>query len=300
MERRTSRTWKPILEVVEHRALLSLVTDIMAGNHNALINSPKVRALLDGVSTPATLQTAAANGQVATGATVTANGRLTPTSQSIAVPQNQGFLPPASPGYNLVIQPTGTATPGEVKRQLFKAVYRGPYVITPGNFSGQATLVNIRGAGTNTTMLHSDIQMRLAVASDPTLETTGASAIFDRNINSNSVLGFNLATPRTNVDSGGRPNVITSVTLDVNSSSGAYVEGFAQGVVDIHYYPSGKKTKGVLDQGTAVVKIYAQVYGANVGFILRYRHQPLTSARQAAADGEEGRLQRRELLLKSP
>ena len=197
------------------------------------------------------------------------SGRLTPTSKSIALPQNQGFLPPASPGYNLLIQPTGTATSAEVKRQLFKAVYRGPYIITPGAFSSQAMLVNIRGAGTNTTMLHSDIQMRLAVATDPTLETTGASAIFDRNINSNSVLGLDLATPRTNVDNGGRPNVITSVTLDVNSSSGVYDESFAQGVIDIHYYPSGKKTPGALDQGTAVVKIYAQIYAPNVDFMLR-------------------------------
>ena len=102
--------------------------------------------------------------------------------------------------------------------------------------------VYIRGAGTNTTMLHSDIQMRLAVATDPTLETTGAAAIFDRNINSNTVLGLDLATPRTNVDSRGRPNEITGVTLDMNSSAGVYDEAFAQGVIDIHYYPSAKRS----------------------------------------------------------
>ncbi len=130
-------------------------------------------------------------------------------------------------------------------------------------------LVNIRGAGTNSTMLHSDIQMRLAVATDPALETTGASAIFDRNINSNTVLGLDLATPRTNVDNGGRPNVIMSVTLDANSSSGVYDESFAQGVIDIHYYPSGKKTPGAYDEGKAIVKIYAQIYAPNVDFILR-------------------------------
>jgi hypothetical protein len=269
MGRQTSRNWKPTLEMVEQRELLSLITDILAGNYNALVNSPKVQALLDGVSNAGATPAATTSGQVTTSADVSANSRLTPTSQSIAVPENQGFLPPASPGYNLVIQPTGTATPAEVKRQLFKAVYRGPYIITPGAFSSQAMLVNIRGAGTNTTMLHSDIQMRLAVSTDPSLETTGASAIFDRNINSNTVLGLNLATPRTNVDNGGRPNVITSVTLDVNSSSGVYDESYAQGVVDIHYYPSGKKTPGALDEGTAIVKIYAQIYAPNVAFILR-------------------------------
>ena len=150
MGRRISRNWKPTVEMVEHRELLSLVTDIMAGNHNALINSPKVRALLDGVSNPVATQAASASGQVTASATASSQGRLTPTSQSIALPQNQGFLPPASPGYNLVLQPTGTATPAEVKRQLFKAVYRGPYIIGPGSFSSQALQVFIRGAGTAT------------------------------------------------------------------------------------------------------------------------------------------------------
>ena len=35
MERRISRVWKPAVELVERRELLSLVTNIMAGNHNA-------------------------------------------------------------------------------------------------------------------------------------------------------------------------------------------------------------------------------------------------------------------------
>jgi len=152
---------------------------------------------------------------------------------------------------------------------LFKAVYRGPYIIGPGSFSSQAMQVFIRGAGTATTMLHSDIQMRLAVATDPTLQTTGAAVIFDRNLNSNTVLGFDLATPRTNVDSGGRPNKITGVTLDVNSSSGVYDEAFAQGVIDIQYHPTANKIPGAYEQGTAVIKIYAQIYAPNVDFILR-------------------------------
>jgi hypothetical protein len=261
MGRRISRNWKPTLERFEDRDLLSLVTAIMAGNHNALINSPKVRALLAGTSSPVTTQTASAGGQVTTSAIASGRGGFTPTSKSIALPQNQGFLPPASPGYNLVLQPTGTATPAEV--------YRGPYIIGPGSFSSQASQIFIRGAGTSTTMLHTDIQMRLAVASDPTLQTTGASVIFDRNLNSNTVLGFDLSTPRTNVDSQGRPNRITGVTLDVNASAGVYDEAFSQGVIDIHYYPSNKKIPGATQQGTAVVKIYGQIYAPNVAFILR-------------------------------
>ena len=273
MGRRTRRRCEPAVELVENRNLLSLVTNIMAGNHNALINSPKVRALLNGVgSYPATRSQATAPSSSAaspSAAATSGRGGFTPTSKSIAVPENQGFLPPANPGYNLILQPTGTASSAEVKRQLFSAVFRGPYLIAPGSFSSQASQIFIRGAGTATSMLHADIQMRLAVAADPTLQTTGAATIFDRNLNSNTVLGFDLATPRTNVDSRGRPNSISSVTLDVNASAGVYDEGFAQGVVEIHYYPSSKKIPGATENGTAVVKIHGQIYSALVDFILR-------------------------------
>jgi hypothetical protein len=271
MGRQARRRCKPAVELVENRKLLSLVTDIMAGNHNALINSPKVRALLDAVGAyPATQsQSTAPSSSPAPAAAISGRAGFTPTSKSIALLQNQGFLPPANPGYNLILQPTGTATPAEVKRQLFSAVFRGPYLISSGSFSSQASQIFIRGAGTASSMLHADIQMRLAVASDPALQTTGAATIFDRNLNSNTVLGFDLATPRTNVDSRGRPNHISSVTVDVNASAGVYDEGFAQGVIDIHYYPSSKRIPGAAENGTAIVKIHGQIYSALVDFILR-------------------------------
>ena len=132
----------------QRRELLSLVTNIMAGNHNALINSPKVCALLSQVSPPTSSATAAqaapSPAPVAATASGSSTGGFVPSASSIALDQNQGFLSPANPGYNLLLQPTGTATPGEVKRQLFTAVYRGPYIITPGAFSSQSMLVSIR------------------------------------------------------------------------------------------------------------------------------------------------------------
>jgi hypothetical protein len=269
MGRDVRRNWQPAVELVERRELLSLVTNIMVVKHQALINSPRVRAMFAQVSTPSVTQTASTSAPAVSSSAAGGQGGFTPSTTSIALPQNQGFLPPAHPGYNLIVQPTGTATPGEVKRELFSAVYRGPYTITPGSFSSQALQIFIRGAGTASSMLHSDIQLRLAVASDPTLETTGATAIFDRNLNSNTVLGLDLATPTSNVDSHGRPNHISSVTLDVNASAGVYDEAFAQGVIDIHYYPSRKTIPGVFEQGTAVVKVHGQIYSSLVDFILR-------------------------------
>src|SRR5262249_18701815 len=107
---RVLRRWKPAVEMVENRVLPSLVTNIMAGNHNAIINS-KVRALLAGVSSPVATQTVSASGQALASPSAGGRSRFTPTSESIALPQNQGFLPPANPGYNLRIQPTRNATP---------------------------------------------------------------------------------------------------------------------------------------------------------------------------------------------
>ena len=59
------------------------------------------------------------------------------------------------------------------------------------------------------------------------------------------------------------------MTLDVNASAGVYDEAYAQGVIDIHYYPTSKKIPGADQQGKAIVKVYAQIYAPNVDFILR-------------------------------
>ena len=61
MERRISRVWKPAVELVERRELLSLVTNIMAGNHNAvdqLAQGPRSRWRT--VSAPSSAQPQAA------------------------------------------------------------------------------------------------------------------------------------------------------------------------------------------------------------------------------------------------
>lgn len=133
----------------------------------------------------------------------------------------------------------------------------------------------ITAAGTANTMLHSDIQMLLITPTDPTAQITGVSTIFDRNLNSNSALGFDLSAPAAAVDRGGRPDFFSStvpdssVTIDANISAGLYVEAYSVGTINIHYLPSGKHTPGVLSQGKAIVTIHAQIYSAGASFILR-------------------------------
>jgi hypothetical protein len=118
-------------------------------------------------------------------------------------------------------------------------------------------------------MLHSDIQMLLVTPKDPSSPIGGVSAIFDRNLNSNTVLGFDLSAPQQNVDRGGRPNFFPTVSIDVNISAGTYVESYAVGTINIKYIPNGKHTPGVFSQGRAIVTIHAQIYTNNVAFILR-------------------------------
>src|SRR5262249_13824710 len=149
-----------------------------------------------------------------------AAARFAPSQSSIAVPENQG-----PQGTNLAINPTGTLTPHEVRRQRFRAVFKGTYMIGPGRTDTEARRIAIRAAGTASSMLHSDIQVQIIVARDPTVQNSGVTTLFDRNLNSNSALGLDLASPQTDVDSRGRPNRFTTVTLDANISSGVYVEG---------------------------------------------------------------------------
>ncbi|HKI19557.1 MAG TPA: hypothetical protein VKA15_16850, partial [Isosphaeraceae bacterium] len=135
--------------------------------------------------------------------------------------------------------------------------------------STEAIQTFITGVGTANTMLHSDIQMLLVTPKDSTSPIGGVSAIFDRNLNSNTVLGFDLSAPQQNVDRGGRPNYIPKVSIDVNESAGVYDEAYAVGTISIKYIPNGKHTPGVFSQGKAAVTIHAQIYTTNVAFILR-------------------------------
>lgn len=246
MSRRKSRNWTPALEVVEPRQLLSLVTNILMSQHQNASNAMRLRA-------------AAAHPALFGGPT-----GFVPSRSSIALPENQGPR-----GTNLLLNPEGEMTAQQFRRSLFQAAFVGPYTLGPGRFDTEATQLSIRGAGRTTDMLHADIQIGLIVAADPTVQNSGASVIYDRNINSNSALGFNLASPRSDVDSQGRPNRVTTVTLDANTSSGAYVEGYAQGVMEIRYVPSGRRTPRGFEQGTAYVKIQAQIYAPRVASIER-------------------------------
>ena len=113
--------------------------------------------------------------------------------------------------------------------------------------------------------------MLLVTPNDPTTPISGVLAIFDRNLNTNTVLGLDLSAPQSAQYTNrlGLPSSIPTLSVDVNSSSGTYVEAYSVGTINIRYIPSGKHTQGVISQGKAIVTIHAQIYAANVDFILR-------------------------------
>ena len=241
---------RPGLERIEALVLMSNITDLMALNADAVDNHA-LRAL----------QAGATSGTGVTSAS--SSSGFVPSKTSIAIPENQG-----PQGTNLVLMPTGTPTARELKRQRFTATFEGHYTVGAGQFSTQALQVHINAVGAANTMLHPDIQIRIAKPVDPALPNSGVLAIFDRNLNSNTVLGIDFSGPSQNLDQAGRPNYFNQLSIDANESSGTYDEGYSQGIMQIRYIPSGKQTSGVFSQGTAIVKIRAQIYTAGVDFIL--------------------------------
>jgi hypothetical protein len=255
MGRRIRRGLRPELELFESRELLSAITDVLAGNS---LRTGTHAALAGGGSGSA--GSSGGSGSLNFGASIML-GRAT---------LNQGpVLNPDGSINNMALAPTGIPKPGELRRQQFTARFTGIYSVVPGRTTDQATQTLIQAAGTASTIRHADIQIRLVQPKDSTLPFGGVGTIFDRNINSNTALGFDLSAPQQDVDRGGRLSHIPTVTIDVNESAGVYVEAYAQGTMDIHYIPSGRRTPGVISQGTVIVTVHMQIYAPNASFILR-------------------------------
>jgi hypothetical protein len=247
MGRRNRRGLRPELEWIERRELPSAITSVLAAN--------SLRA-----GARAAQAGGGGSGSLSFGSSITLG---TSTLSQGPVLNPDGSI------NNMALAPSGTPKPGELKRQQFTARFTGFYTVVPGRTTDQATQTLIQAAGSASTIRHADIQIRAVQPNDPTLPFGGAGSIFDRNINSNTVLGFDLSAPQQDVDRGGRPNHFPTVTIDVNMSAGVYVEAYGQGTLDIHYVPSGRRTPGVLSQGSVIVTMHVQIYAPNASFILR-------------------------------
>jgi hypothetical protein len=177
---------------------------------------------------------------------------------------------------NQLLTPTGVPTAAESRREAYHASFVGQYTIGPGRFSTEAANFYMNGVGRSTVDLHSDMQLRVITPSNGANPPAGEMTIFTRNLDSNTQLGFDVVADA--VDALGRPTRLTIYALDVNISSGIFVEGTGQGTITIHYgptprtphfQPSSRRLPGVTSQGTASVVINAQVYGIGTSFNLR-------------------------------
>ncbi len=190
MGRRIRRGLRPDLELFERRELLSAITDVMAADG--------LRAGAHGLKAAPALGGASGGGGSSSpsfGASITLG---TSTLNQGPVLNSDGSI------NNMALAPTGTPKPGELKRQQYTARFVGPYSVVPGRTSTQASQTLIQGAGTSNTILHADIQIRLVKPIDPSLPFGGVGTIFDRNINTNTALGFDLSAPgRTSTAAGG-------------------------------------------------------------------------------------------------
>ncbi|MHB1557481.1 MAG: hypothetical protein ACYC61_08380 [Isosphaeraceae bacterium] len=201
---------------------------------------------------------------------------LTLQSPPFNTTPSNGTLPDGQ--VNQVLTPTGVPTPAESRRETFHASFVGQYTLGPGRFSTESGNFLFRGVGRTSSVLHSDIQMRIIDPTNPTAPSTGIAFITDRNLDSNSDLGFDVYAVPQQVDRLGRPTKLTIYAVDVAVSGGNYVEGLGQGTMTVHYgkvpptphfAPSSYPLPGARSQGTASITINAQVYGMQTAFALR-------------------------------
>ncbi len=179
---------------------------------------------------------------------------------------------------NQLLTPTGVPTAQESRRETYRATFVGQYMLGPGRFSTEASNFYFAGVGRSTVDLHSDTQLRVIRPTDPNILPAGEVSVFTRNLDSNTQIGWDIVAEPNSLDAYGRPTKLRIYSLDVNVSSGIYVEGSSQGTIQIHYgpvphtpnfSPSSNRLPGVLSQGTATVVINAQLYGIGTTFNLR-------------------------------
>lgn len=271
MGRRNRRGLRPALELFENRQLPSGIIDTLAANSLALLGHRGHASLAGGGGGGGAGISGGQGGGTTGSGSNSSSPTYSPTIRLGHATLTQGpLLNPDGTINNMALAPTGIPKPGQVKRQHFTARFVGPYSIIPGRTTTQAAQVLIQGGGSANTMLHSDVQIRIVQPKDPSLPFGGVGTIYDRNINSNSALGFDIAAPQqpSSLDRAGRPTRFTQVSVDTNISAGAYVEAYGSGTLRIHYMPS-KRGPGGIEQGTAITTLHMNIYASDASYLLR-------------------------------
>ncbi|SIN84185.1 hypothetical protein SAMN05444166_1219 [Singulisphaera sp. GP187] len=201
---------------------------------------------------------------------LSAAGLVTRSRPHHAAVVAQAGIDPSTIPPNPLFFPTGQPTPHEAARQRFVAKFVGPFTVGPGRFSSETQQLYIRGNGGSNQFLHGNTQLAVITPADPTQPLGGSMTMFDRNTSTNSSLGLQFVADRaTDLDSAGRPIHLTIYDIKSEESGGSYASALAVGTVNIRYSPSGRRSPGVLSQGTATVTVRALIYTSGTNGILK-------------------------------
>lgn len=137
------------------------------------------------------------------------------------------------PEYPLLGQ--GQPTRHELARSRFRAYFDGPALVGPGRFSDQAKITYIRGVGGATGFLHGDLNLGIVTPTDPNAPFQGLAVLRDKSTASEAILGLDVSGSRTDVDSRGRPTLLTFVSSP-NIYGGAYTANSSAGTMTIRYH----------------------------------------------------------------
>ena len=151
-----------------------------------------------------------------------------PRAPRVAMPLNQARRPDR---HNIGLAPTGTSKPGELKREQFTGDVRRALQRRARAATTQAIQILIGAPGPPTRCCTAISRSGSSRPRIPALPIGGVGTIFDRNINTNTALGLDLPRRSRPSTAAGVRTTSDSVTIDVNISSGSYVEPTAQGAM---------------------------------------------------------------------
>lgn len=164
--------------------------------------------------------------------------------------------------------PGAVPTPHELRRETFLARFQGPLTVGPGRFSDQARLLMMTGGGGANQFDHGNINVALAIPSDPAQPVRGTAALFAKNVaTTGTVLILDLSAP-PQADPGRSPTHF-QWTVDGNSG-GLYTGAQGQGTLDLILPAGGRLPPRGVSSGTAGVIVRGLVNTSGVGNILRF------------------------------
>ena len=144
-----------------------------------------------------------------------------------SVPPPTGSVFPFVPG-------AGQPTAFELARQRYFSTFTGMFTFTPAQFTSQSRVLRMRGVGTSTQFLHGNVQLAIALPSQPGGPIVGGAYLQDKNLVGSTLIGLDMNLDPSSVDAQGRPTR-GAWAADPNVYSGINFIAQGSGTVTIRY-----------------------------------------------------------------